>query len=196
MLRPPRQFANLALAWALAFVAVPALAEPLPDMGPAAGFTLTTQDGKTLSLAELRGKVVLLAFVYTSCTDVCLTETAKMVQVQNGLGDAFGRDVWFVSVSMDPEVDTGEQLKHHARQFGANLAGWTFLTGTPAQVERVAHDYGVVFRKVASGDVEHNTMASIVDGDGRLRVQYMGVEFDPKEMQTDIEGLMRKGNGR
>lgn len=179
----------------LAPAAVAAGAADLADLGPAAPIHLTRQDGAPFTLSELRGKVVLLAFIYASCKDVCLTETAKMVQVQKGLGKAFGTRVQFVSITLDPEVDTGEVLKRHARQFGARLEGWAFLTGTPAAVRQVAHDYGVVFRKVDSGKVEHNTLASIIDGQGHLRVQYLGVEFDPNEMLADIQGLVREGAG-
>lgn len=175
---------------------VSAGAAELPDMGAAAPFSLTTQDGDPLTLADLHGKIVLIAFIYTGCKDVCLTETAKMVQVQRGLGKDFGTEAYFVSVTMDPEADTGEALKQHARQFGARLDGWSFLTGTPAQVRRVARAYGVVFRKVREGEVEHNTLASIIDRSGHLRVQYLGVDFDPREMLDDIRGLIREGAGR
>lgn len=183
------------LAALLASAAASVLAEGLPDMGPAAPFHLTTQDGDGLGLADLRGKVVLLAFIYASCKDVCLTETAKMVMVQNRLGEDFGKRVRFVSVTMDPEHDTGDALKQHARQFGARLEGWSFLTGSPAEVARVAHDYGVVYRKTKPGEVEHNTLASIIDRAGHLRVQYLGVEFDPDELLADLRGLISEGAG-
>ena len=170
-----------------------AAADPLPDMGPAAAFRLTTQDGATLALADLRGKVVLLAFIYVSCKDVCLTETARMVQVQKGLGRDFGRRVRFLSVTLDPERDSGAVLRRYARRFGARLDGWSFLTGTPATVRQVAGDYGVAFRKSAAGEVEHNTLASVIDGRGHLRVQYLGVAFDPDELLADLRSLVQEG---
>lgn len=185
--------------WALAALLGPlaggALAGKLPDMGPAAPFRLTTQDGAELALADLRGKVVLLAFIYASCKDVCLTGTAKMVQVQNRLGEDFARRVHFLTVTVDPEQDTGEVLRQHARQFGARLEGWSFLTGSPAAVRQVAQAYGVAYRKTGPGAVEHNTLASIIDGRGHLRVQYLGVEFDPEELLADLRGLVKEGAG-
>jgi protein SCO1 len=186
---------RLTLAILLTFAAG-ARAEALPDLGPAPPFRLTTQDGAPLALTELRGKVVLLAFIYASCKDVCLTETARMVRVQQGLGEDFGRNVHFLSVTLDPEADSGDVLRQHARRFGARLDGWAFLTGTPAAVRQVAYDYGVAFRKTAPGEVEHNTLASLIDGAGHLRVQYLGVEFDPDEMVADLRGLVREGAGR
>jgi len=62
-------------------------------------------------------------------------------------------------------------------------------------VRRVAGDYGVAYHKTAPGQVEHNTLASIIDGRGHLRVQYLGVEFDPGEMVADLQGLVREGAG-
>lgn len=187
-----RQWALAALLGALAGGAP---AGTLPDLGPAAPFRLTTQDGAELALADLRGKVVLLAFIYASCQDVCLTETAKMVLVQNRLGEDFARRVHFLSVTVDPEQDSGEVLRQHARRFGARLEGWSFLTGTPAAVRQVARDYGVAYRKTGPGEVEHNTLASIIDGRGHLRVQYLGAEFDPEELRADLLGLVREGAG-
>lgn len=188
----PRTLRCLALA-VLLLPAAGATAGDLPDLGPAPPFDLTTQDGTPLSLADLRGKVVLLAFIYASCKDVCLTETARMAMVQKGLGEDFGRRVHFLSVTLDPESDTGETLRAHARQFGARLEGWAFLTGSPAAVRQVARDYGVAYRKTAPGKVEHNTLASLIDRQGHLRVQYLGVEFDPGEMVADLRSLIREG---
>jgi len=166
---------------------------PLPDLGAAAPFSLSTPAGQRLALEDLRGKVVLVAFIYTRCKDVCLAETAKMATVQRRLGKDFGSRVHFVSITLDPEADDGAALLAHARRFGARLDGWSFLTGTPEEVREVARRYGVVFRKTAEGEVEHNTLASIIDPRGHLRVQYLGTDFDPQEMLQDIRGLLPKG---
>lgn len=183
---------RLACCMALTAAVGGAVAADLPDLGPAAPFRLTTQDGAPLALAELRGKVVLVAFIYASCKDVCLTETAKMVKVQEGLGGDFGRRVRFLSITVDPRHDTAAVLKKYARQFGARLDGWSFLTGTPEAVGQVARDYGVVYRQ-AGAAVEHNTLASVIDSRGHLRVQYLGVAFDPDELLADLRELLQEG---
>lgn len=195
MKRPALRSLFRPLALAAALVSGGAGAEHLADLGPASGFSLTTQDGKALSLADLHGKVVLVSFIYLSCPDVCLTETAKMVEVQKGLGGRFGRDAYFLSVTMDPEADSGASLRRYAGRFGVKLEGWSFLTGTPEEIQRVAHAYGVAYHRGDDGELEHNTLASIVDRDGHLRVQYMGVAFDPGEMLADIQGLIEEGAG-
>ena len=74
-------------------------------IGPAPAFSLTTQDGSALSLADLRGKVVVVNFIFTNCADTCPLLTAKLVIIQDQLGSKFGAAVFFVSITVDPKVD-------------------------------------------------------------------------------------------
>jgi len=168
----------------------------LSKIGPAPDFTLTTQDGHPLSLASLRGKVAVATFIYASCTDTCPLLTAKMAGIQKRLGSDFGSRVYFISVTVDPERDTPEVLGRYARTHGANLGGWAFLTGSPAQIRDVSRSYGIFVKKQERGDVDHTFLTSIIDPHGTLRVQYMGVRFDPEEMLRDIRSLLREGRGR
>ena len=78
----------------------------LARIGPAPAFTLTAQDGRRLSLADCRGKVVAVTFIYASCVDACPLLTAKMAGLQKRLGLDFGPKVFFVSITVDPERDT------------------------------------------------------------------------------------------
>ena len=91
---------------------------------------------------------------------------------------------------MDPERDTPEVLKRYAEAHKANPAGWAFLTGTPAEIRDVAKRYGIYYKKTPRGDVDHTFLTSLVDRSGILRVQYMGVKFDPDEMLRDIQSLV------
>ena len=168
----------------------------LSKIGPAPDFTLTTQDGDPLSLASLRGKVAVATFIYASCTDTCPLLTAKMAGIQKRLGSDFGSRVYFISVTVDPERDTPEVLGRYARAHGANLGGWAFLTGSPAQIRDVSRSYGIFVKKQERGDVDHTFLTSIIDPHGTLRVQYMGVRFDPEEMLRDIRSLLREGRAR
>ena len=167
--------------------------EALPRMGPAPAFTLTTQDGARLSLHDLRGKVVALTFIYASCTDTCPLLTAKMAGLQTRLGADFGPRVFFASITVDPQRDTPGALKRYAHGHGADLRGWAFLTGAAADIHEVAKRYGVYYKKSARGDVDHTFLTSLVDNRGMLRVQYLGVRFDPDEMLRDLQSLVREG---
>lgn len=171
-------------------------AEYLPRIGPAPEFTLTTQEGKRLSLSDFRGKVVAVTFIYASCADTCPLLTAKMVGLQNRLAAALSPRVFFVSVTVDPERDTPEVLRRYAVAHGANLGGWAFLTGTPSEIREVARRYGIYYRKTPGGDVDHTFLTSVVDQAGILRVQYIGVRFDPDELLRDITALLREGMPR
>jgi len=164
----------------------------LSKIGPAPEFTLTKQDGKRLALKELRGKVLAITFIFASCTDTCPLLTAKMTGIQNRLGPAFGPQVFFLSVTVDPERDTPAVLKRYAEAHKANMAGWAFLTGSPAEIRDVARRYGIYYKKRARGDVDHTFLTSLVDQSGILRVQYMGVRFSPDEMLRDLQGLLRE----
>jgi protein SCO1/2 len=171
-------------------VDVAAKPETLPTIGPAAGFTLTTQDERRLSLSELRGKVVVLTFIYTTCTDTCPLLTGKMASLQPRLGADFGPRVFFVTVTVDPERDTPARLKGYGVAHGAKFDGWAFVTGTPVEIREVAKRYGVYVKKTASGDVDHTFLTSVIDAQGVLRVQYMGTRFDPSELLKDVRRLV------
>jgi protein SCO1/2 len=164
----------------------------LSKIGPAPEFTLTQQDGKRLALKELRGKVLAITFIFASCTDTCPLLTAKMAGLRDRLGPDFGSKVHFLSITVDPERDTAEVLKRYAEAYKANLAGWAFLTGTNAEIRDVAKRYGIYYKKTPRGDVDHTFLTSLVDQNGTLRVQYMGVRFDPDEMLRDLRSLVKE----
>ena len=81
-------------------------------------------------------------------------------------------------------------LKQYARNFGANLAGWAFLTRTPDGIGDVTRRYGIFVSKTAGGDVDHTFLTSLIDPHGNLRVQYLGVRFDPEEFRRDLLSLL------
>jgi protein SCO1 len=193
-----RAVAILAVA-CLSWATLPALAHQpgrdarLPTLGTAPSFSLTTADSGRLALADLRGRVVAVTFIYATCIDTCPLLTAKLV----GLGQRLGRDLGaraaFVAITVDPERDTPDVLRGYAQAHGARGAGWAFLTGTPAEIKDVARRYGVFARRTDRGDVDHTFLTSLVDRTGALRVQYMGFRFDPDEMLRDLRSLLREG---
>ena len=187
------------LAALLLPLAAPALAHRpgrdarLPTIGPAPAFALMTSDGGRLAIADLRGKVVAVTFIYATCTDTCPLLTAKLAALGTRMGKDFGAKVAFVAITVDPERDTPDVLRSYAQAHGARGAGWAFLTGTPAEIKDVAQRYGVFARKTDRGDVDHTFLTSLVDRTGALRVQYMGVRFDPDEMLRDLRSLLQEG---
>ncbi len=107
---------------------------------------LTDQNGRTVHLYDdlLKGKTVVINLIYTQCKDSCPLETARLVQVRQMLGDHVGKDVFFYSISIDPEHDTPEALKAYAEKFHAG-PGWLFLTGKKEDIDLAAHKLGLYY---------------------------------------------------
>jgi len=166
--------------------------QALPKIAPAPEFALVSQDGAPVKLADYRGKVVALTFIFTLCADTCPVLTPMMSFVQDQLGADFGEKIYFVSITVDPERDTPEVLKEYAQAFGANLSGWAFLTGAPDAIHEVTRRYGVFAGKAANGSIDHTFLTSIIDQRGILRVQYLGVRFDPEEFRRDLLSLVKE----
>src|SRR5205807_2425655 len=145
-----------------------------------------------VALADFRGRIVAVTFIFTSCTATCPVLTPMMSLVQDRLGRDFGAGVAFASITVDPERDTPEMLKLYAQMHGADVPGWSFLTGPPALIQDLTNRYGVYASTGASGDIEHSMLTSIVDRRGILRVQYLGVRFDPEEFRRDLVSLMKE----
>jgi len=106
---------------------------------------LTTQSGEKLRFYSdvLDGHVVMLNVIYTSCQGACPMLTQKLSEVSKQLGDQFGNNIRFVSVSNDPERDTPEALAKFAAKQNVNMAGWTFLTGPKDEVDGIITKLGL-----------------------------------------------------
>jgi protein SCO1 len=161
----------------------------LATIGPAPEFALNSQDGTPVTLRALRGKVVVVTFIFASCSSTCPLLTAKMVQVQDELRSDFGSRIAFISITVDPDHDTPEVLRHYAEAYGVDLRGWSFLTGPPLVVRDVIRRYGVFASKSGDDEVNHTNLTSLIDRRGTLRVQYLGIRFDPEEFRHDLLSL-------
>ena len=105
---------------------------------------LTTQDGKKVHFYDdvLKGKSVVIDMIYTTCGYACPLETARLVQVQKMLGDRVGKDIFFYSITIDPQHDTPKVLKAYAEKYHVG-PGWTFLTGKKSDIELLGKKLGL-----------------------------------------------------
>lgn len=105
---------------------------------------LVTQDGKTVRFYDdvIKGKVVAINFIYTSCGDVCPLDTAALRRVQKLIGPRMGKDVFFYSITVDPKKDTPAVLKAYMKNFDVG-PGWTFLTGSPQNIALIQKKLGI-----------------------------------------------------
>src|SRR5262245_52473592 len=99
---------------------------------------VVTQDGKTLRFYDdlIKGKIVVISFIFTSCKDICPITTARLAQVEEKLGESMGRDVFIYSMTVDPANDSPERLKKYAEAFHTG-PGWTFLTGKMEDIRTI-----------------------------------------------------------
>jgi cytochrome oxidase Cu insertion factor (SCO1/SenC/PrrC family)/cytochrome c2 len=105
--------------------------------------TVTTQRGKPVKFYDdlVKGKIVIISFIYTSCTDICPLTTARLTLLEDKLGDMVGRTVFFLSMTVDPEHDTPEKLKEYAERFSVG-PGWSFVTGKPEDIRAINYKFG------------------------------------------------------
>ena len=117
---------------------------------------LITQGGKTVLFYDdlLKGKSVAVNVIYTRCKDRCPLETAKLSQVQRLLADRMGADIFFYSISIDPEFDTPAVLREYAEKFRAG-PGWLFLTGKRGDIAVLQKKLGLYSRTDASNPDGH-----------------------------------------
>jgi protein SCO1/2 len=151
-------------------------AEPAPD------FVLVDQDGRRVSLADLRGKTLLLDFVYTHCPGPCPILTGTHVAVQRALAPELRERVRFVSISLDPARDTPEALRAYASARGADLSGWSFLTGEEDTVADVLQRYGVGAKPGKDGEIDHLVITYLIDREGRIARRFAGLEHTPETL--------------
>lgn len=105
---------------------------------------LLNQEGKRVRFYTdvLKDRVVLISFIYSTCTDACPLIMHKLSEIKGRLGDKFGKQVFFVSLSVDPERDTPEVLAQYAKQQKADHPGWIFLTGEKKNVDTILRKLG------------------------------------------------------
>lgn len=142
---------------------------------PVADFALTDQAGHRVRLREQAGKVVVVNFVTTRCTTICVQVTRELRGLQQALGARMGHDVVFLSVGLDPRWDTPVALRTFARRHEVDFGGWAFLSGSAEELEATRQAFGAVLVRVPRGqghhadDLEHTAATYLVDRQGVLR---------------------------
>jgi protein SCO1/2 len=139
---------------------------------PAPDFTLMDQDGQTVTLSRSRGKVILVNFIFTQCEEVCLQMTREIRGLQEHFGKRMGRDLVFLSITLDPEHDSPKALKVYGRKHNLDFTTWRLLTGSPEQIDALRRSFGVyaekIKTKVGHPDIVHTAKAYVVDRNGMI----------------------------
>jgi protein SCO1/2 len=157
----------------------------------AKGFTLADADGKQRTLADFKGKVVVMFFGYAQCPDVCPTTMTEMAQVKQQLGSD-GDKLQVLFVTVDPERDTPAVMKAY---MGAFDPAFVALIPTPEQLAALAKDYKVYYKKVdgktpTSYSMDHSAASFVYDTEGRLRL-YARYGAGVPAMVSDLRALLK-----
>jgi len=154
-------------------------------------YVLLNQEGNRFDSTTLHGKVVVLNFIFTTCTDVCPLFTANLAQLQRTLKNEQG-NVFFVSISTDPEVDSPKVLKSYAQRYGADFQNWAFLTGSEAQLQQVWKSFDVRVIKKGRGLVQHTSLTTVIDRQGIRRFNFFGEKWPLKDLLRDTSALLEE----
>jgi protein SCO1/2 len=157
----------------------------------AKGFTLADADGRQRTLADFKGKVVVMFFGYAQCPDVCPTTMTEMAQVKQQLGSD-GDKLQVLFVTVDPERDTPAVMKAY---MGAFDPAFVALIPTPEQLAALAKDYKVYYKKVdgktpTSYSMDHSAASFVYDTEGRLRL-YARYGAGVPAMVSDLRALLK-----
>ncbi len=154
---------------------VPAQSRDLPIIADVPDFSLTDQSGRTITLADLKGKIWVAKFIFTTCGGPCPIMTRRMGELRQALYSRGVTDVISVSITVDPEVDTPAVLKEYAARHGADMSGWLFLTGDTMSIydlSRAGFKLPAARTDDEDHQVEHSPRFVLVDHLARIRGYY------------------------
>jgi protein SCO1/2 len=156
-------------------------------------FNLLDPEGRERSLADFRGKVVLIFFGFTQCPDVCPTALTRAVEVKRALGND-GQRLQVIFVTVDPERDTPDVLKAYMQAFDPTFLG---LSGDLAQTQATASDFKIFYQKVPTGSsytMDHTALSYAFDPAGRLRLAIKHAE-PATSVAADLKLLLAERGG-
>ncbi len=178
--------------------------DALLTIGKAPKFELTNQDGRKITDADFKGKVHIIEFFFSTCPTICPKMNQNMLKIEQSF---FGNpNFGIASITINPETDTPEVLKAHAKQLGVKSSNWHFLTGDKSYIFDLANKGFNMYageNSNASGGFEHSGMFALVDKNGNIRsrqdgygnpiVYYDGIEPEGvAAIMNDIKILLRE----
>ncbi len=161
------------------------LGQPMPD------FTLVDQHARPVSLSALRGRVVVVTFIYSRCPlpDYCPRVVANLGSVRDRFRERLGGDLTLLTVSFDPRYDTPEVLRAYAGHFNADVPGWHFLTGEPDAIARVCDAFGIEYWP-DQGLITHTLQTAVIDREGKLAAATEGKDFSGRQLADLVATIL------
>ncbi len=149
-----------------------------------------TEQGQTIALADLQGKVQLVAMMYTNCTYTCPRIVADLKRIEEGI-EKYKNDVGIVLVTMDPANDTPEKLKAFAQENKLDENRWKLLTSNDDNIQELAVLLNMKYKKSLNGDIAHSNIISVLNAQGEIIYQQEGLGKDPDETVKSIEAQLQ-----
>jgi protein SCO1/2 len=164
-----------------------AVGAPIPD------FELVDQTGAPVRLSALKGKVVAVTFIYTRCPlpDYCPRMIENFRAIRSRHAARMDRDLVLLTISFDPKYDTPQMLAAYAASNRAGGLGWHFLTGDPANIERVCNAFGIQYW-AEEGLITHSLQTAVIDREGRLAATVEGKDFTPQQLGDLVAAVLDK----
>lgn len=154
----------------------------------------TNQDGKEIEMKDLKGKVLVMVMIYTSCKSACPRLVADMRNIESRLPEKTKENVKLVLVSIDPEVDTPERLKSFAIENKMDGDQWAFLRSTEDNTREFAAVLSVNYKKVSPMDFSHSNIISVFNVEGEVVYQQEGLGVNSDETIQKITEEAEKAN--
>ena len=153
-------------------------------------YTFLDRSGRTVRLADYRGKPLVISMIYTHCPFVCATTTRSLSALKSSQ-DALGADSFGVlTVGFDTENDTPEAMDDFAKRMGVNLPKWEFVSSDPETIKKLSKDLGFVYFPTDEGGFNHITQTTFVDGQGKVYRQIYGEEFENKTLLVPLKDMI------
>ncbi len=153
-------------------------------------YSFKNHDGRTLRLADLRGKPVALSFIYTSCADTCPTITETLAEAAEKGWQALGKDKFHVvTVGFNAPADTPEAMRMFAANRGLKNRGWYWLSGELPEIAALADETGFVFFDSPKG-FDHMAQITLIDAEGVVRAQVYGDDFEIRDFMEPMKSIL------
>jgi protein SCO1/2 len=153
-------------------------------------FTLVNQSGETVRAEDLRGRALVVSFIFTVCVEACPILTSQIARLQARVRDeGLGGRVRFVSITVDPTTDRPDVLARYAQRYQADLSSWHFLTGTPDEIRGVTTPLGIGTAPGKRG-LAHDTPILFVDPAGQVVERHDDLELDPARAVATLRRLV------
>jgi protein SCO1/2 len=167
--------------------------QPIDKAAP--DFSLQDAGGRSVSLADFRGKVVVLHLIYTHCPDVCPLHAERIAEVQSLVNQSpMKQQVEFITITTDPKRDRDDVLTDYGRAHGLDPANWMFLTTKADQpkdlTRKLAEQFGHRFDKTEDGYQTHGIVTHVIDKEGRWRANFHGLKFEPSNLVIFVNALV------